>query len=89
MIRHLSKFTLRNVGKMIAESTIDFREIGFGEKPLAVFIATPSYDSSLHQIPSIFIRQMYYALGKICDDQKANVPDKSKSYSMKQETCLR
>ncbi len=46
MIRHLSKFTLRNVGKMIAESTIDFREIGFGEKPLAVFIATPSYDSS-------------------------------------------
>ncbi|MDE8707231.1 type IV secretory system conjugative DNA transfer family protein, partial [[Ruminococcus] torques] len=25
MIRHLSKFTLRNVGKMIAESTIDFR----------------------------------------------------------------
>ena len=70
MIRHLSKFTLRNVGKMIAESTIDFREIVFGEKPLAVFIATPSYDSSLHQIPSIFIRQMYYALGKICDDQK-------------------
>lgn len=70
MIRHLSKFTLRNVGKMIAGSTIDFREIGFGEKPLAVFIATPSYDSSLHQIPSIFIRQMYYALGKICDDQK-------------------
>ena len=89
MIRHLSKFTLRNVGKMIAGSTIDFREIGFGEKPLAVFIATPSYDSSLHQIPSIFIRQMYYALGKSAMIKKANVPDKSKSYSMKQETCLR
>lgn len=70
MIRQLEAFTLRNVGRMTAESTLDFTEIGFGEKPVAVFLATPSYDTYLHKIPTIFIRQMYFALGKICDDHK-------------------
>lgn len=70
MLRNLEAFTLRNVGKMTAESTLDFADIGFGEKPIAVFMATPSYDTYLHKIPTIFIRQMYFALGKICDDHK-------------------
>ena len=70
MLRNLEVFTLQNVGKMCAESTLDFSEIGFGEKPVAIFLATPSYDTSLHIIPTIFIRQMYFALGKICDDYK-------------------
>lgn len=70
MLRNLEAFTLRNVGKMTAESTLDFADIGFGEKPIAVFMATPSYDTYLHKILTIFIRQMYFALGKICDDHK-------------------
>ena len=70
MLRQLEPFTLRNVAKMTAESTLDFKEIGFGEKPVAVFLATPSYDTSLHKLPTLFIRQMYFALGKICDDHK-------------------
>ena len=70
MLRNLESFTLRNVGRMTAESTLDFSEIGFGNKPVAVFLATPSYDTYLHKIPTIFIRQMYFALGKICDDHK-------------------
>lgn len=70
MLRNLEAFTLRNVGKMTAESTLDFADIGFGEKPVAVFMATPSYDTYLHKIPTIFIRQMYFALGKTCDDHK-------------------
>lgn len=70
MLRNLESFTLRNVARMTAESTLDFEEIGFGEKPVAVFLATPSYDTYLHKIPTIFIRQMYFALGKICDDHK-------------------
>ena len=55
---------------MTAESSIDMEEIGFGERPIAVFLATPSYDSSLYKLPTIFIRQMYYILGKMCDDGK-------------------
>lgn len=70
MLRNLEPFMLQNVAKMTAESTLDFAEIGFGEKPVAVFLATPSYDTYLHKLPVLFIRQMYYALGKICDDHK-------------------
>lgn len=70
MLRELDIFTLQNVGRMTAESSLDFAEIGFGEKPVAVFLATPSYDASLYKLPTIFIRQMYYVLGKICDDHK-------------------
>ena len=70
MLRQMEAFTLRNVGRMTAESTLKFDDIGFGEKPVAVFLATPSYDTYLHKIPTIFIRQMYFALGKICDDYK-------------------
>lgn len=70
MLRELDIFTLRNVAMMTAESSIDMEEIGFGERPIAVFLATPSYDSSLYKLPTIFIRQMYYILGKMCDDGK-------------------
>lgn len=68
MLRELSVFTLHNVAKMTAESSLDFRDLGFGDTPIAVFLATPSYDKSLYKIPTIFIRQMYYVLGKACDD---------------------
>lgn len=70
MLRELDIFTLKNVASMTAESSLDFAEIGFGKKPVAIFLATPSYDSSLYKIPTIFIRQMYYVLGKMCDDGK-------------------
>lgn len=68
MLQELDIFTKRKVAQMTAESSLDFMELGFGEKPIAVFMATPSYDQSLYKIPAIFIRQMYYALGKACDD---------------------
>lgn len=70
MLRELDIFTLRNVAMMTAESSFDMEELGFGESPIAVFLATPSYDSSLYKLPTIFIRQMYYVLGKLCDDGK-------------------
>jgi len=68
MLQELSIFTKRKVAQMTAESSLDFMSLGFGEKPIAVFMATPSYDEALHKIPAIFIRQMYYVLGKACDD---------------------
>ena len=68
MLRELSVFTLHGVAAMTAESTLDFRELGFGDGPYAVFLATPSYDKSLYKLPTTFIRQMYYALGKECDE---------------------
>lgn len=70
MLRELSIFTLQNVARMTAESSLDMEEIGFGKQPVAVFLATPSYDSSLYKLPVIFIRQMYYVLGKLCEEGK-------------------
>lgn len=70
MLRELDIFTLNNVAKMTAESSIDLADIGFGKKPMAIFLATPSYDSSLYKLPTIFIRQMYYVLGRLCDEGK-------------------
>lgn len=70
MLRELDIFTLHNVAKMTAESSIDLADIGFGKKPMAIFLATPSYDSSLYKLPTIFIRQMYYVLGRLCDEGK-------------------
>ncbi|MFV0527178.1 MAG: VirD4-like conjugal transfer protein, CD1115 family [Lachnospiraceae bacterium] len=70
MLRELDIFTLTNVAKMTAESSLDLRDIGFGKRPVAIFMATPSYDKALYKIPSLFVRQVYYALGKTCDDGK-------------------
>ncbi len=70
MLRELSIFTLQNVARMTAESSLDMEEIGFGKQPIAVFLATPAYDSSLYKLPVIFIRQMYYVLGKLCEERK-------------------
>lgn len=68
MLRELSIFTMHNVARMTAESSLDLMELGFGDRPIAVFMATPSYDKSLYKLPTIFIRQAYYVLGKACDE---------------------
>lgn len=70
MLRQIDIFTLTDVARMTTESTLDLKKIGFGEKPIAIFMAVPSYDRSLYKLPIIFLRQMYYVLGKECDDKK-------------------
>ncbi|MEK5394081.1 type IV secretory system conjugative DNA transfer family protein [Margalitia sp. FSL K6-0131] len=60
----LQIFTDENNAKMTSKNTIDLEEIGFGEKPIAVFMVTPDYDSSNHVLASIFVRQLYYVLAK-------------------------
>ena len=43
-------------------------ELGFGEQPIALFIVFPDYDSSLHTLASILIRQSYTMLSRMCDE---------------------
>ena len=64
MLSKLTVFTYENVAKMTAESSIRLEDIGFGEKPLAVFLGIPDYDKSTHFLASVFIRQMYFVLAK-------------------------
>lgn len=59
MLDKLMVFTYENVAKMTMESSFKLEEIGFGEKPIAVFINAPDYDESLHILASIFVNQVY------------------------------
>ncbi|NLD50692.1 MAG: type IV secretory system conjugative DNA transfer family protein, partial [Clostridiaceae bacterium] len=56
----LQVFTYENIAKMTARSTVDLSTIGFGKKPVAIFIGIPDYDRSNHFIASVFIRQVYF-----------------------------
>ena len=60
MLSQLGVFIDENIAKMTAESTLNLKEIGFGEKPVAIFLGIPDYDKSNHFIASTFIRQVYY-----------------------------
>mgnify|MGYP004712791745 FL=1 len=60
MLSQLGVFIDENIAKMTAESTLNLKEIGFGEKPVAVFLGIPDYDKSNDFIASTFIRQVYY-----------------------------
>ena len=64
MLSSLGVFLDENVAKMTAESSLNLEDVGFGKKPVAIFIGTPDYDKSTHFIASIFIRQLYYILAK-------------------------
>lgn len=64
MFTKLTIFTYENVGKMTAESSLNIEDIGFGDKPIAVFLGIPDYDKSIHFLASVFIRQMYFVLAK-------------------------
>lgn len=64
MLSYLGTFIDENIGKMTAESSINLEDVGFGEKPIAIFIGTPDYDKSSHFIVSVLIRQLYFILSK-------------------------
>lgn len=68
MLSKLIIFTMEANAKMTAESSFNLEDIGFGQKPIAVFISMPDYDPSNNYIATSFIRQMYYVLSKRCGE---------------------
>lgn len=55
----LQIFTLEPNAKLTSFNSVFLTEVGFGEKPIAIFMATPDYDASNHVLASIFISQLY------------------------------
>ncbi|WP_342472387.1 type IV secretory system conjugative DNA transfer family protein [Metasolibacillus sp. FSL H7-0170] len=55
----LQIFTLEPNAKLTSYNSLDLTDIGFGDKPVAVFMVTPDFDESNHVLASIFISQMY------------------------------
>ncbi len=70
MLEKLSVFTFENVSKMMAESGFNIREIGYGKKPIAVFMSVPDYDKSLHFLSTVFIRQVNFIFAKEATSSK-------------------
>ncbi len=60
-----SIFLYDNIGRMMAKNDLDFIDVGFGVKPVAVFIGLPDYDESNHFIATVFINQLYFTLAKM------------------------
>lgn len=76
MLSKVGIFTFENIAKMTAESSFDLEELGYGEKPIAVFLAPPDYDASNHFLATVFIRQMYFVLAKKASDSKTGKIDR-------------
>lgn len=60
----LQIFTFDKIGRMTSKNSYKLENIGFGEKPVAIFMVSPDYDTSTHVLASIFIRQIYFILAK-------------------------
>lgn len=63
-LAELTIFTYNNIAKMTSKTAFDLKDIGFGDKPYAIFLGIPDYDQSNHFIASVFIRQLYFTLAK-------------------------
>ena len=63
----LTVFMGEKITKMTMESSVDLEQVGFGDKPIAIFMGIPDYDRSNHFIASVFIRQLYFVLAKKCN----------------------
>lgn len=76
MLVKLTVFTFENVAKMTAESTLQLERIGFGDKPVAVFLGILDYDKSMHFLATVFIRQVTFVLEKKATRTKAGKCDR-------------
>ena len=71
MLAKLGIFTFENIAKMSAESSLQIEDLGYGDKPIAVFMSAPDYDKSNHFIATVFVRQMYFILAKKSSNSKS------------------
>ncbi|EGO8956590.1 type IV secretory system conjugative DNA transfer family protein [Enterococcus faecalis] len=60
----LKSFTFDSIGRLTATSDLDFENLVFGDKPVALFIVYPDYDDSNYMLISTFISQANYVLAK-------------------------
>lgn len=64
----LNIYTMESVAKLTAESSFKLEDIGFGDKPIAVFLGIPYGDKSKHQLATTFIRQTFLINANLCWD---------------------
>ncbi len=68
----VSIFALDNIARLTAENDVDIEEIGYGEKPVAIFIGIPSEDRSNHFLVTTFIAQVYQYLFNLAKTRRGS-----------------
>lgn len=76
MLTKLTIFTFENIAKMTAKSSVQLENIGFSEKPMAIFLGIPDYDKSTHFLATVFIRQLTFVLEKKATRSKTGKCDR-------------
>lgn len=66
----LDLYMYQNIIKLTSQSTIDLEDIGFGDKPIALFIGVPHYDRSKDSLVSTLIDQIFFANAKRASIQR-------------------
>lgn len=61
----LTIFSMDSIARMTAENDIDFKSIGFGENPVAIFLGLPTEDKSNHFLALNFVTQVFQYLFKL------------------------
>src|SRR5699024_5815069 len=69
----LQIFTLEPNAKVTSFNSLNLTQIGFGDKPIALFLATPDSDQSNDVLASILVSQLYRS-----NSEKATKNDKGK-----------
>ena len=69
----LTIFSMDSIARMTAENDIDFREIGFGDDPVAIFVGIPTEDKSNHFLALNFITQIFQYLFKLAKADKGKL----------------
>lgn len=58
-ISKLQIFISEPNARLTSYNSLDLTDVGFGDKPVAIFMVTPDYDESNHVLASIFTSQLY------------------------------
>ncbi|KGL46338.1 hypothetical protein EP56_01745 [Listeriaceae bacterium FSL A5-0209] len=57
--------------RLTAQNAFDFRELGFGDEPLAIFLVFPDSDSSNEELAALFIETSFRELVREADHQQS------------------
>lgn len=62
--QHTDIFITENIGRMMSKNSLNLLDVGFGERPVAIFIALPDSNKANWFLATVFINQLYTTLAK-------------------------
>lgn len=65
MLTNLKAFRRTGNAKLMAQSSINYMDLGFGEQPMAVFVVVSDQDKSNHEIAANYFDQSFKELTKV------------------------